>query len=98
MVTLLPATGYKDRLDIPYKTFADKYFLFLSVNGIQFYLYVTQTAIADGLLVIFEHIECVTCIHPNSDTFSQDVHALHKVERQSEGVFPCCSVYRPRDR
>ncbi|KAM5539576.1 hypothetical protein V8D89_006685 [Ganoderma adspersum] len=50
MATLLPATGYEGKLDIPYKTFADKYFLFLSVNGIQFYLYVTQTAIADGLL------------------------------------------------
>ena len=69
MTTLLPATGYEGKLDIPYKTFADKYFLFLSVNGIQFYLYVTQTAIADGLLVIFEYTECVTWIRSNSDTF-----------------------------
>ncbi|KAM5539325.1 hypothetical protein V8D89_007016 [Ganoderma adspersum] len=50
MATLLPAAGYEGKLDIPYKTFADKYFLFLSINGIQFYLYVTQTMFADGLL------------------------------------------------
>ncbi len=51
MSTLLPAAGYEGKLDTAYKTFADKYFLFLSVNGIQYYLYVTQTMIADGLMV-----------------------------------------------
>ncbi|PIL26564.1 hypothetical protein GSI_12322 [Ganoderma sinense ZZ0214-1] len=56
MATLLPAAGYEGKLDIPYKTFRDKYFLFLSVNGIQFYLYVTQTAIAGGLLT---YILCI---------------------------------------
>ncbi|KAI1795358.1 hypothetical protein LXA43DRAFT_881942, partial [Ganoderma leucocontextum] len=55
--TLRPAAGYEGRLDTKYKTFGDKYFLFLSVNAIQYYIYVTQTMIANGLLTYIVYVK-----------------------------------------
>lgn len=51
--------GYDGKLDVPYKTSDDEYALFLSVNGTQFYLYVTQTMIANALMVRSTRIEYI---------------------------------------
>lgn len=62
MSTLLPGAGYEGKVDTIYKTFGERYFLFLSVNGIQYYLYVTQTMIADGLLVNLDKLNWLSVI------------------------------------
>ncbi|PIL26544.1 hypothetical protein GSI_12302 [Ganoderma sinense ZZ0214-1] len=43
--------GYQGKLDTAYKTFDDQYFLFMSVRGVQFYLFMAQTMVANMLMI-----------------------------------------------
>ena len=49
-----PVGGYAGKLDAAYKTFDDEYFLFMSVRGVQFYLYMAQVMVANVLMVRFQ--------------------------------------------
>ncbi|PIL26541.1 hypothetical protein GSI_12299 [Ganoderma sinense ZZ0214-1] len=46
-----PTAGYAGKLDTAYKTFDDEYFLFMSVRGVQFYLFMAQTMVANTLMI-----------------------------------------------
>ncbi|TBU28395.1 hypothetical protein BD311DRAFT_778328 [Dichomitus squalens] len=56
-VTLSPTTGYEGRVDTQYLSFEDEYSLFFSANGFQYYLYVTQTTIANCLLTYILYLK-----------------------------------------
>ncbi|KAM5539591.1 hypothetical protein V8D89_006700 [Ganoderma adspersum] len=82
-----PIAGYEGKLDaVAYKTVDDRYFLFMSVCGIQFYLYMAQTVVANWLAIYTFYAKSTG--YPKTGSYAIRFSILGT-------IFGCCAFANP---